>query len=162
MEDASRSISRACPGSPSTAIANATSTPTPSPNTRLEATTPTPNEGAPRPCHPISVTLLTSHDVHPATTAAATDASFWQVSMHKVLNHFITKNPKVVSAVSTVLITMGNIALHPGVAACVGSPTLVQHAVQAVGAVAVAVGKWLRTALNSAATKAAAQAQPND
>jgi hypothetical protein len=83
-------------------------------------------------------------------------------NMHKVLNYFFTKHPKLVSAVSTVLITVGSIALHPGVAACVGGPTLAQHAVQAVGAVAVAVGKWLRTALNSATTKAAEQAQLSD
>jgi len=148
------------PAPPSISIANATSTPTPSPNTRPEAATPTSNEGAPRPCHSISVTTLTSNNVYPA--AAAPDASFWQVNMHKVLNYFITKHPKLVSAVSTVLITVGSIALHPGVAACVGGPTLAPHAVQAVGAVAVAVGKWLRTALNSAATKAAAQTQLSD
>jgi hypothetical protein len=147
------------PAAPGTTIADSTSTPTPSPNTRPEAATPTSNEGAPRPCHSISVTSLTSNDVHPATAAA--DASFWQVNMHKVLNYFITKHPKVVSAVSTVLTTVGSIALHPGVAACIGGPSA-QHAVQAVGAVAVAVGKWLRTALNSAATKAAAQAQLSD
>ena len=82
--------------------------------------------------------------------------------MHKVLDYFITKHPKVVSAVSTVLITVGSIALHPGVASCVGGPTLAQHAVQAVGAVAVAIGKWLRTALNSAAAKAAARAHLSD
>jgi len=148
------------PAAPSTPNADATSTPTPSPNTRPKAATPTSNEGAPRPCHSISVTSLTSNDVHPAATAA--DAPFWQVNMHNVLNYFITKHPKVVSAISTVLITVGSIALHPGVAACVGGPTFTQHAVQAVGAVAVAVGKWLRTALNSAATKAAAQAQLSD
>lgn len=87
---------------------------------------------------------------------------FWQVNMRKVLDYFITKHLKVRSAISAVLITVGSIALHPGVAACVGGPTFAQHAVRAVGTVAVAVGKWLRIALNSAITKAAAQAQPND
>jgi hypothetical protein len=62
--------------------------------------------------------------------------------MRKVSDYFITKHPKVAAAVSTVLITVGSTVLHPGVVACVGGPTLAQHAVQVVGAIAVAVEKW--------------------
>ena len=65
-----------------------------------------------------------------------------------MLEYLTTKHPKVVSAFSTVLVAVGNIASHPGVSVCVGGPILA--AVQSVGAIAVAVGEWLRNALNSA------------
>ena len=52
---------------------------------------------------------------------------------------------------------MGNIASHDGVSACVGGPILV--VVQSVGVMAVAIGKWLGTALDST-VKAPAQTQP--
>jgi len=57
---------------------------------------------------------------------------------------------------------MGSTMLHPGVVTCVGGPTLMQHAVQAIRAVTVATGKWLRATLNSTAAKAAGKPQPND
>jgi hypothetical protein len=111
------------------------------------------NKGAPHPCHSISITSLTSDDVHPATTAVMMDTSFWLVNMHKALDYFITKHLKVASAISTVLITMGSTMLHLGIVTCISGPKLVQHTVQAVGAVTVAAGKWLRATLNSATAK---------
>jgi len=75
-----------------------------------------------------------------------------------VLEYLTTKHPKVVSTLSTVLVAVGNIASHPGVSACVGGPILA--AMQSVGAIAVAVGKWLRNALDSTGAAAPAQAQP--
>ena len=82
----------------------------------------------------------------------------WRVKARKVLEYLTTKHPKVVSTLSTVLVAVGNIASHPGVSACVGGPILA--AMQSVGAIAVAVGKWLRNALDSTGAAAPAQAQP--
>jgi len=79
----------------------------------------------------------------------------WRVKAQKVLEYLTTKHPKVVSALSAVLVAVGNIASHPGVSVCVGGPILA--AVQSVGAIAVAVGRWLRNALDSAAAAAPAQ-----
>jgi len=69
---------------------------------------------------------------------------------------------KVLSAVSTVLITGGNILLLPGVSACIGGVIFGPYAVQAAGSVAVAVGNRLKDAVDSAVARAAAQAQPSD
>jgi len=72
------------------------------------------------------------------------------------------KHPKIVSAVSAVLITVGEIVLLPCVSACIGSIIFAPHAVKAAGAIAVAVGKWLKGAVDSSVAKAAAQPQPSD
>ena len=52
-------------------------------------------------------------------------------------------------AVSTVLVTVGGFVLLPGVSACIGHVIFTPQAVQAIGAISVAVGKWLKTALDS-------------
>jgi len=77
------------------------------------------------------------------------------------LTYFVKKHPKVVSTVSTVLITMGGIVLLPGVSECIGGKIFTPNAVLATGAIAVAVGKWLKSAVDSAASLAD-QAQPID
>lgn len=65
------------------------------------------------------------------------------------------KHPKIVSAVSTVLITVGDIVLLPGVSACIGSIIFAPHAVKAAGAIAVTIGNWLRVAVDSVVAKQA-------
>jgi hypothetical protein len=79
--------------------------------------------------------------------------------LYDALDYLIAKHPKVVSTVSTVLITVGGIILLPGVSACASGTILAHPAVTVAGAIAVVVGKWPKRALNSAATKAAAQVQ---
>ena len=71
------------------------------------------------------------------------------------------KHPKIVSAISTVLITVGGILLLPGVSACIGSRIFPPHAVKAAGAIGVTVGRWLKGAVDSAVVKAAAQVGPS-
>ena len=85
----------------------------------------------------------------------------WLLYAHKPINYVVMKHPKIVSAVSTVLITVGEIVLLPGVSAYIGSIIFAPHAVKAAGAIAVAVGKWLKGAVGSSAAKAAVQPQPN-
>jgi hypothetical protein len=69
----------------------------------------------------------------------------------RILTYFVTKHRKVASTISTVLITVGGIVLLPGVAACIGGTMFTPHAVQAAGAIAVAVGKWFKVTVDSAA-----------
>ena len=128
------------------------STPTLPFNPHLEAPA---SEDAPSPHQSISVTPLSRDALYPATTTRTMDTPLWRVKARKVLEYLTTKHPKVVAAFSTVLVAVGNIASHPGVSACVGGPILA--IVQSVGAIAVAVGKRLRNALDSAAAPAPAQ-----
>jgi hypothetical protein len=106
------------------------------------------------------VTSLISGTLYPETATRVIDTPpLWRVKARKVLEYFTTKHPKVVSTLSTVLVVMGNIASHPGVSACVGGPILA--AVQSVGAIAVAIGEWLRNELDSAGATTPAQARPS-
>jgi len=82
----------------------------------------------------------------------------------KVLAYFVTKHRKVMSTISAVLIAAGGIVLLPGVSACIGGTMVfTPQAVQAAGAIAVGVGKWLKAAVDSAAAASLAdQARPSD
>jgi len=95
------------------------------------------------------------------TTTAADRPPLWLVCARRALDRLIVKCSKVLSAVSTVLITAGNILLLPGVSACIGGVIFGPYAVQAAGSVAVAVGNWLKDAVDSAVARAAVQAQPS-
>ena len=89
-------------------------------------------------------------------TIALADVRSWLLYPSKALHRLITKHPKVMSRVSMALIVMGSIVLIPGFSACVNGTILAHPAVKAAGGVAVAVGKWLRSAVAEATT----QAQP--
>jgi hypothetical protein len=81
------------------------------------------------------------------------------LAVRNAVDHLIAKHPKVLSTVSTVLITVGGIILFPGVSACARGTILAHPAVTIAGGIALALGRRLRRALNSAAALAAAQAQ---
>ena len=81
------------------------------------------------------------------------------LTLHNAVDYLIAKHPKVLSTVSTVLTTVGGIILFPGVTACARGTILAHPAVTIAAGIAVAVGRWLRRALNSAAALAADQAQ---
>ena len=87
---------------------------------------------------------------------ADADERPWLPAPRKALHRLITKHPKVMSGASTVLIIMGSIVLLPGFFACVNGTILAHPVVKVAAGVALAVGKWLR----SAVAKATAQAQP--
>ena len=84
------------------------------------------------------------------------DARPWLLNPRKALHCLITKHPKVMSSISTVLIIVGGIVLLPGFSACVNGTILAHPAVKIAGGAAVAVGKWLR----STVAKATTQEQP--
>ena len=62
----------------------------------------------------------------------------------------------MLSTVSTVLTTLGGIILFPGVSAWAGGTILAHPAVTIAGGIALALGRQLRRALNSAAAQAQA------
>jgi len=88
-------------------------------------------------------------------TVTTTEADRWPVCARRALDRLIVKCSKVLSAFSTVLVTVGNVLLLPGVSACVGGAIFGPCAVQAAGSVAVAVGNWLKDAVDSAVARAA-------
>ena len=65
----------------------------------------------------------------------------------------------MMTTLSAVLITVGSLPALPVISAGAGGTILASHAVQAAGAIAVGVGNWLKSAQDSAASKAAAEAQ---
>ena len=81
------------------------------------------------------------------------------LTLHNAVDYLIAKHPKVLSTVSTVLTIVGGIILFPGVSACARGTILEHPAVTIAGGIALAVGRRLRRALNSAAALAAAQGQ---
>ena len=93
------------------------------------------------------------------TNTATTTMRDAPLALHNAVDHLIAKHPKVLSTVSTVLTIAGGIILFPGVSASVRGTILAHPAVTIAGGIAVAVGRRLRRALNSAAALAAAQAQ---
>ena len=80
------------------------------------------------------------------------------LALHNAVDYLISKHPKVLSIVSTVLTTVGGVILFPGVSACARGTILAHPAVTIAGGIAVAVGRWLSRALDSAAL-AVGQAQ---
>jgi len=81
---------------------------------------------------------------------------------HKAFGDLITKHPKILSCVSTVLITVGGIAFLPGFANCVTHTMLAHPAVTFVGGIAVSVGNWLKAVVHSATAIDDARAQPRN
>jgi len=99
---------------------------------------------------------VTNRKCHHAVTTTAEDAP---LGLQNALDNFIIKHRKVVSTVSTVLITVGGVVLLPGLSACVSGTILAHPGVTVAGGIAVVVGKWLRSALDSATARTAARAQ---
>ena len=99
---------------------------------------------------------VTNWQCHQAVTTIAEDAP--PLGLQNVFDNFIIKHRKVVSTVSTVLITVGGVVLLPGLSACVSGTILAHPGVTFAGGIAVVVGKWLRRALDSATARVAARA----
>jgi len=98
---------------------------------------------------------VTNRKCHHAVTTVE-DAP---LGLQNAFDNFIIKHRKVVSTVSTVLITVGGVVLLPGLSACVSGTILAHPGVTVAGGIAIVVGKWLRSALDSATARTAARAQ---
>jgi hypothetical protein len=88
-------------------------------------------------------------------TTTVAGAPFWLTRVRTALGNLVRKHPKTMSTVSIVLTKVGRFVLLPGISACIGGTMLAQQAVQAAGAIAITVGEWLGTALDSAPTAVA-------
>lgn len=75
--------------------------------------------------------------------------------------YLIIKHRKMVSTVSIVLTTVGDIVLSPGFPTCVSGTVLAHPAVIVAGAIAGTVGRWIRSALNSTEVGIGVQIQPS-
>jgi hypothetical protein len=124
------------------------------------------NEGARRPVPRLSIPVTNWRVVPRQVAATVVDhpPALCLPYARKVLTRFVAKHRKVMSTISTVLITVGGIVLLPGVSACVGGAMMfTPQAVQAAGAIAVGVGKWLKAMVDAAAAPSLAdQARPSD
>ncbi|KAH9964409.1 hypothetical protein BJV74DRAFT_717806, partial [Russula compacta] len=58
--------------------------------------------------------------------------------------YLTTEHPKVMTKISTVLIIVGGIVLLPGFSEWVGGTILGHPAVKVAGAIAFAIGQWLK------------------
>jgi flagellar biosynthesis component FlhA len=66
------------------------------------------------------------------------------VNACQALDFLTSEHPKVMSAMSAILITVGAIPSLPAVSAGAGGALLASHAIQAAGAIAVGVGQALK------------------
>jgi len=101
----------------------------------------------------------TANAVTPSGLEALPGEEDGPLGVHHPLDYLIAKHPKVVSTVSNVLIIVGGIVLLPGVSVWANGTIFGHPAVTVAGAIGVVVGKWLRSALKSAAAKRAVQAR---
>ncbi|KAK0213330.1 hypothetical protein DFS33DRAFT_1394665 [Desarmillaria ectypa] len=79
---------------------------------------------------------------HTVTTVA--NAPVWLINACNALDFLTSEHPKVMTTISAILITAGSLPAIPAVAAGAGGAVLASGAAQAVGAIAVGLGSWLR------------------
>lgn len=82
---------------------------------------------------------------HLAITTVA-NAPVWLLNACNALEFLSTEHPKVMTTLSAILITAGTIPSIPAISAGAGGALLASGAAQAVGAIAVGVGSWLKAA----------------
>ncbi|KAH8108356.1 hypothetical protein DFH11DRAFT_1691535 [Phellopilus nigrolimitatus] len=92
------------------------------------------------------VPVVTPADADALTTV--TKAPAWLVNACSAMEFLTTEHPKVMSAMSAVLITVGTIPSIPAISAGAGGALLASGAAQAIGAVAIGVGQCLKAMNN--------------
>lgn len=78
------------------------------------------------------------------TVTTVANAPVWLLNATNALDFLTSEHPKVMSTISAILITAGSLPAIPAVAAGAGGAVLASGAAQAVGAIAVGLGSWLR------------------
>ena len=96
------------------------------------------------PLFPLTENKLTTF--LPLAITTITHAPVWLLNACNALDFLSTEHPKVMSTVSAILITAGTIPSIPAISAGAGGAILASGAAQAVGAIAVGVGSWLKAA----------------
>ncbi|KAK0505324.1 hypothetical protein EDD18DRAFT_332851 [Armillaria luteobubalina] len=96
----------------------------------------------------LSVTLPspTRSSTTDQTVTTVANAPIWLLNATHALDFLTNEHPKVMSTISAILITAGSLPAIPAVAAGAGGAVLASGAAQAVGAIAVGLGSWLRAA----------------
>ena len=82
-----------------------------------------------------------------------TNVPIWLLNAANALDFLTTEHPKAMTTLSAVLITVGSLPSIPFIAGGAGGAFLASHAVQAAGAIAVGLGKWVKSAQDSAAER---------
>ncbi|KAL5479074.1 hypothetical protein ACEPAI_2362 [Sanghuangporus weigelae] len=77
-------------------------------------------------------------------------APAWLVNACSALEFLTVENPKVMSAMSAILITVGSIPSIPAISAGAGGALLASGAMQAAGAVAIGIGQCLKAVSDKA------------
>ncbi|KAK0475519.1 hypothetical protein IW261DRAFT_1645981 [Armillaria novae-zelandiae] len=78
------------------------------------------------------------------TVTTVANAPIWLLNATHALDFLTSEHPKVMTTISAILITAGSLPAIPAVAAGAGGAVLASGAAQAVGAIAVGLGSWLR------------------
>ena len=81
---------------------------------------------------------------NPGTLTTVSSAPAWMVNACTALDFLTQEHPRVMSAMSAILITIGAIPAIPAIGAGAGGAVLASGAAQAAGAIAVGVGHWLK------------------
>ncbi|KIK57509.1 hypothetical protein GYMLUDRAFT_75472 [Collybiopsis luxurians FD-317 M1] len=85
-------------------------------------------------------------DANEETITTTAHAPVWLLNACNALDFLSNEHPKVMTTLSAVLITVGSIPSIPAISAGAGGALLASGAAQAVGAIAVGVGSWLKAA----------------
>ncbi|KII90184.1 hypothetical protein PLICRDRAFT_174961 [Plicaturopsis crispa FD-325 SS-3] len=78
------------------------------------------------------------------SVTTVTNAPLWLLNACSALDFLTAEHPKAMSAISAILITAGTIPAIPAISAGAGGAVLASGAAQAVGAIAVSVGSWIK------------------
>jgi hypothetical protein len=91
---------------------------------------------------------------HPSlVTTTVQQAPLWMINACNALEFLTVEHPKAMTAVSAILVTVGSLPAIPAISAGAGGAILASHAAQAVGAIAVGVGHWLKNTQDATAAR---------
>lgn len=97
-------------------------------------------------CSSVPSHNIHTHHPHSIAVTTITHAPVWLLNSCNAMEFLSTEHPKVMSTLSAILITAGTIPSIPAISAGAGGALLASGAAQAVGAIALGVGSWLKAA----------------
>jgi len=93
---------------------------------------------------PATTPALTPDSSDDSTTTVA-HAPLWLINACQSLEVLTTEHPKVMTALSAVLITVGSLPALPVISAGAGGAFLASSTAHAIGSIAVGLGTWLKS-----------------
>jgi len=94
---------------------------------------------------PSSTTAVATPEATPGeTTTTVTHAPLWLLNACQSLDYLANEHPKVMTALSAVLITVGSLPAIPAISAGAGGAFLASGTAHAIGSIAVGLGTWLK------------------